>query len=211
MDLHLGDLVPNFDAQTTTGKINFYNWREGTWSILFSHPKAFTPVCTTELGVLALLQKEFEQRNTKIIALSIDNEQNQKQWIKDINEKQNSQIKFPIISDKDAKIAELFGMVRPGEGKDLNVRSVYIIGPDKKVKLILTYPPSTGRNFSEILRVLDSLQLTEKKNVATPANWNPGEQVAVPKNVSDKEAEEIYHGKIKRVHSYLRLVDQPKI
>jgi peroxiredoxin len=209
-DLHLGDQVPDFDTQTTLGKINFYNWLDGKWAVLFSHPKAFTPVCTTELGVLALLNKDFSQRNTKVIALSIDNEESQKNWVKDINEKQNSQITFPIISDEKGLVGELFGMIRPGD-KDLNVRSVYIISPDKKVKLILTYPATTGRNFNEILRVLDSLQLVEKKKVATPANWNPGDQVVIPKDVSDKEADKKYLGKVNRIHPYLRLVDQPKI
>ncbi|MFI5391307.1 MAG: peroxiredoxin [Bacteriovoracales bacterium] len=209
-DLHLGDQVPDFDSQTTLGKINFYKWLDGKWAVMFSHPKAFTPVCTTELGVLALLNKDFSERNTKIIALSIDNEESQKNWVKDINEKQNSPITFPIISDEKGLVGELFGMIRPGD-KDLNVRSVYIISPDKKVKLILTYPATTGRNFNEILRVLDSLQLVEKKKVATPANWNPGDQVVIPKDVSDKEADKKYLGKVTRIHPYLRMVDQPKI
>ena len=211
MDIHLGDQVPDFESSSTSGKIKFHKWLDGHWAILFSHPKAFTPVCTTELGVLALFQKEFNLRNTKVIALSMDNEESQKKWIQDINQKQNSQITFPIIADEKGVVSELFGMIRPNEKKDLNVRSVFIISPDKEVKLILTYPASTGRNFAEILRVLDSLQLTEKKKVATPANWNPGDKVVIPKNVSDKDADKLYNGKVVRVHPYLRYVDQPKI
>lgn len=203
----LGDSVPNFQAQTNQGPIDFYQWADNKWTILFSHPKAFTPVCTTELGILALLEGQFLKRNTKIIALSVDTLEAQNKWIKDINSQQHKSIDYPLIADTNKSISLLLGMIHPNTSEEFTIRSVFIIGPDKKLKLKLTYPASTGRNYGEILRVLDALQLTQTKKVVTPANWQNGSEVLVPPNMSDQEAESYFPNKIRKVLSYLRFTN----
>jgi len=179
MALRLGDIAPDFTQESTEGTINFHEWLGSNWGILFSHPADFTPVCTTELGAVAKLKPDFDKRNVKVIGLSVDNLEDHKAWIKDINETQNTEINFPIISDADKKVATLYDMIHPNASDNNTVRTVYIIGPDKKIKLMITYPPPTGRNFNEILRVIDSLQLTANYSVATPVNWNKGQEVYV--------------------------------
>jgi alkyl hydroperoxide reductase subunit AhpC len=219
MALHIGEEVPNFTAETTEGKINFHEWLGSGWAILFSHPKDFTPVCTTELGYMAGLKPEFEKRNCKVMGLSIDSVSDHQKWSKDIEETQGHAVNFPIVGDFDLKVAKLFDMIHPSasgtaEGRtaadNSTVRSVFIVGPDKKIKLMLTYPMTTGRNFDEVLRVLDSMQLTVKHQVATPVNWKQGDDVIIVPAVSNEAAKEKYPGGWKTVKPYLRLVSQPK-
>lgn len=207
--LRLGDKAPNFDAETSQGKINFYDFLGDSWGILFSHPADYTPVCTTELGAAAKYKDEFDKRNVKVMALSVDGVESHKGWINDINETQNTSVNFPIIADEDRKVADLYDMIHPNADDTLTVRSVYVIAPDKSIKLMITYPASTGRNFEELLRVIDSLQLTAYKKVATPANWKSGEDVVISPSVSNEEAEKLFPKGFKEVKSYLRMTPQP--
>ncbi|EIJ39152.1 peroxiredoxin [Galbibacter orientalis] len=209
--LRLGDKAPNFSAQTSVGEINFHDYLGDSWGILFSHPADYTPVCTTELGTVAKYKDEFEKRNTKVIALSVDGVESHKGWINDINETQNTEVNFPIIADEDRKIAELYDMIHPNADATLTVRSVYIIAPDKSVKLMITYPASTGRNFDELLRVIDSLQLTAYHKVATPANWKHGDEVVISPAISSEDAKNIFTKGFKEVKPYLRLTPQPNL
>ncbi|MDR3461193.1 MAG: peroxiredoxin [Beijerinckiaceae bacterium] len=210
MSLQLGDIAPNFQADTTEGPIDFYNWSEGSWVVLFSHPKNFTPVCTTELGYTAKLKPEFDRRGVKVIGLSVDPLEKHELWAKDIEETQGTALNFPLIADPERKVADLYGMIHPNASDTLTVRSVFVIGPDRKIKLTLTYPASTGRNFDEVLRVIDSLQLTSKHQVATPVNWKNGEDVIIVPAVSDEAAKEKFPGGWKTVKPYLRVVPQPR-
>ncbi len=210
MALQLGDIAPDFEADTTEGHIHFHDWLGNSWGVLFSHPKDFTPVCTTELGAAAKLKPEFDKRGVKVIGLSVDPLDAHRVWSKDIEETQGFAPNFPMIADPDRKIADLYGMIHPNASDTATVRSVFIIGPDKKIKLSLTYPASTGRNFDEILRVIDSLQLTAKHQVATPVNWKAGEDVIIVPSVSDDEARKKYPGGWKAQKPYLRIVPQPK-
>lgn len=207
--LRLGDKAPNFDAETSEGKINFYEFLGDSWGILFSHPADYTPVCTTELGAAARYKEEFDKRNVKVMALSVDGVESHKDWIKDINETQNTTVNFPIIADEDRKVSDLYDMIHPNADDTLTVRSVYVIAPDKTIKLMITYPASTGRNFEELLRVIDSLQLTAYKKVATPANWKSGEDVVISTSVSNEEAEKLFPKGFKEVKPYLRMTPQP--
>ena len=207
--LRLGDIAPDFEAETTQGKIKFHDWLGDSWGVLFSHPADFTPVCTTELGTVANYYPEFEKRNIKVIALSVDGLDSHHEWIKDINETQNTTVNFPIIADEDKRVATLYDMIHPNANENFTVRSVFIIGPDKKIKLTLTYPASTGRNFDELLRVIDSLQLTAKYSVATPANWKDGEKVVISTAVKDEEIAEKFPKGYERVKPYLRMTPQP--
>lgn len=207
--LRLGDKAPNFDAETSEGKINFYDYLGDSWGILFSHPADYTPVCTTELGAAAKYKKEFEKRDVKVLALSVDGVQSHKDWIQDINETQNTTVNFPIIADEDKKVAGLYDMIHPKEDNNLTVRSVYIIDPDKAIKLMITYPASTGRNFDELIRVIDSLQLTANHQVATPANWKNGEDVVISTSISNEEAKDMFPKGFKEVKPYLRLTPDP--
>jgi alkyl hydroperoxide reductase subunit AhpC len=207
--LRLGDIAPDFTAETTEGTINFHEWLGSGWGVLFSHPADYTPVCTTELGTAAKLKSEFDKRNVKIIALSVDALDSHHGWIKDINETQNTTVNFPIIADPDRKVADLYDMIHPNANETFTVRSVFIIGPDKKVKLIITYPASTGRNFHEILRVIDSLQLTANYSVATPANWKDGEDVVIAPAIKDEDILAKFPKGHTRVKPYLRLTPQP--
>jgi len=209
MALQLNDDAPNFIAQSTEGKIDFYEWLGNSWAILFSHPKDFTPVCTTELGAVAKLKPEFDKRNVKVIGLSVDDLGNHEKWSDDIKETQGYKPNFPIIADQDRKVSDLYGMIHPKANDTLTVRSVFVIGPDKKIKLTLTYPASAGRNFDEILRVIDSLQLTANYKVATPANWKRGEDVIISGTVSDEDAKKLFPQGWKTVKPYLRTVKQP--
>jgi alkyl hydroperoxide reductase subunit AhpC len=209
MALQLNDDAPNFIAQSTEGKIDFYEWLGNSWAILFSHPKDFTPVCTTELGAVAKLKPEFDKRNVKVIGLSVDGLSNHEKWSNDIKETQGYKPNFPIIADEDRKVSDLYGMIHPKANDTLTVRSVFVIGPDKKIKLTLTYPASAGRNFDEILRVIDSLQLTANYKVATPANWKRGEDVIISGTVSDEDAKKLFPQGWKTVKPYLRTVKQP--
>jgi len=209
MALLLGDEAPDFTADTTEGTISFHEWLGDGWGVLFSHPADFTPVCTTELGTVAKLKDEFAKRNTKVIAVSVDPLESHKDWVSDINETQNTTVNFPIIADPDRKVADLYGLIHPNASNNTTVRSVFVIGPDKKVKLTITYPASTGRNFAEILRVLDSLQLTANYSVATPANWNEGEDVIIVPAVSDEAAKEKFPKGWKAIKPYLRVTPQP--
>ena len=210
-NIRLGDTAPNFDAETTEGKINFYDYLGDSWGILFSHPSDYTPVCTTELGTVANYKPEFDKRNTKVIALSIDDLESHKGWVKDIEETQEVKLNYPIIADEDKNVSNLYGMIHPNEDNKATVRSVFIISPDKKVKLTLTYPPSTGRNFEEILRVIDSLQLTAYHKVATPANWKQGEEVVISPAVSNEDAKDLFPKGYKEVKPYLRMTPQPNL
>jgi alkyl hydroperoxide reductase subunit AhpC len=217
MALRIGDEAPNFTAETTQGRINFHEWVGDGWAILFSHPKDFTPVCTTELGYMAKLKPEFAKRGCKVLGLSIDPVGDHERWAKDIEETQGAAPNYPIIGDADLEVAKLYDMIHPNAmgGKrtaadNATIRSVFVIGPDKKVKLILTYPMSTGRNFDEVLRVLDSMQLTAKHKVATPVNWKSGEDVIIVPAVSDEEAKQKFPGGWKAPRPYLRIVPQPK-
>jgi alkyl hydroperoxide reductase subunit AhpC len=209
MSLRLGDTAPNFQAKTSVGDIDFYEYLGTGWGILFSHPADYTPVCTTELGKTALLQEEFAKRNTKVLALSVDPVDKHLGWIKDINETQNCTVGFPIVADEDRKVSLLFDFIHPNASATATVRSLVIIGPDKTVKLIITYPASTGRNFVEVLRVLDSLQLTANYSVATPANWKEGEDVIVVPAVSTEDAQKKFPKGLKIVKPYLRYTPQP--
>jgi alkyl hydroperoxide reductase subunit AhpC len=219
MALRIGDEAPDFTADTTAGKIRFHDWIGNGWAILFSHPKDFTPVCTTELGYMARLKPEFDKRNTKILGLSIDAVGDHERWANDIKETQGHAPNYPIIGDSNLEVAKLYDMIHPnasGEAKgrtaadNATVRSVFMIGPDKKIKLILTYPMSTGRNFDEVLRVLDSMQLTAKHKVATPVNWKQGEDVIILASVSDDDAKKAFPDGWKAPRPYLRIVPQPK-
>lgn len=219
MTLRLGDEAPDFTAETTQGKISFHEWIGDGWAILFSHPKDFTPVCTTELGYMAKLKPEFDKRNTRIIGLSIDPVSDHQRWMKDIEETQGCKLNYPLIGDPELTVAKLYDMIHPnasGEAKgrtaqdNATIRSVFVIGPDKKIKLMLTYPMSTGRNFDEVLRVLDSIQLTASHKVATPVNWKQGEDVIIVPSVSDDEARAIYPQGWKAPRPYLRIVPQPR-
>ena len=209
MSLRLGDIAPNFTAQTTVGEIDFYNYLGDGWGVLFSHPADYTPVCTTELGKTALLQEEFAKRNVKVLALSVDPLDKHHGWVNDINETQNVTVGFPIIADADKSIANTYGMIHPNASETFTVRSLFIIGPDKKVKLMITYPASTGRNFHEVLRVIDSLQLTANYSVATPADWKDGEDVIVVPAVSTEAALEKFPKGLNIVKPYLRYTPQP--
>lgn len=209
--LRLGDIAPDFTAESSSGTIHFHEWLGNSWGILFSHPADFTPVCTTELGASAKLKPEFDKRNVKILALSVDPVDSHREWIKDINETQNTEVNFPIIADHDRKVADLYDMIHPNANETFTVRSVFIIGPDKKIKLTITYPASTGRNFNELLRVIDSLQLTANYSVATPANWNAGEEVVIALSVKDDEIAGKFPKGYKRVKPYLRLTPQPNL
>lgn len=209
MSLHLGDEVPNFTANTTIGPIDFYEYLGDSWGVLFSHPADYTPVCTTELGRTAALKDEFARRNVKVLALSVDPLDKHHGWVNDINETQNVKVDFPIIADEDKKVAGLYDMIHPNASATATVRSLYIIGPDKKLKLYITYPASTGRNFLEILRVIDSLQLTANYSVATPANWEEGQDVIVVPAVSTEDAIKKFPKGVKVVKPYLRYTPQP--
>lgn len=209
MAIRLGDEAPNFTADTTEGTINFHEWLGDGWGILFSHPKDYTPVCTTELGTVAKLQDEFAKRKTKTIAVSVDDLDSHNGWISDINETQNTTMNYPIIADPDRKVADLYDMIHPNADNTLTVRSVFIIGPDKKVKLTLTYPAATGRNFDEILRVLDGLQLTSDYQVATPANWKDGDDCIIVPSVKDEEIPAKFPKGHTVIKPYLRTTPQP--
>lgn len=211
MSLRLGDTVPNFQAKTSVGDIDLYEYLGDGWGVLFSHPADYTPVCTTELGRTALLQDEFRKRNVKALAVSVDGLEKHAGWIKDINETQNCSVDFPIIADEDKKVAELYDMIHPNASATATVRSLFIIGPDKKLKLSITYPASTGRNFHEVLRVIDSLQLTANYSVATPANWVAGEDVIVVPAVSTEDAVKKFPKGVKVVKPYLRYTPQPNV
>jgi alkyl hydroperoxide reductase subunit AhpC len=218
MSLRINDTAPSFTAKTTKGSIDFHQWIGDAWAVLFSHPKDFTPVCTTELGYMAKIEPEFTKRNTKLIGLSVDPVEDHEKWSKDIEETQGAVVKYPLIGDSDLAVAKLYNMLpaeEPGTSAgrtaatNATVRSVFIVGPDKKIKLMLTYPMTTGRNFDEILRVIDSLQLTAKHKVATPANWKQGEDVIISGSVSDDDAKKIYPDGWKAPKPYLRIVKQP--
>ncbi|MEX0830383.1 MAG: peroxiredoxin [Nitrospirales bacterium] len=209
MGLRLGDEAPNFTAETTEGTVNFHEWLGDGWGILFSHPKDFTPVCTTELGAMAKINEDFKKRNVKVLAVSVDPIDSHKGWVKDINETQNCTVSYPIIADPEKKVANLYDMIHPNALDNMTVRSVFIIGPDKKVKLMLTYPASTGRNFQEILRVVDSLQLTAKFKVATPANWKDGEDCIITPAVTDADIPNLFPKGHRVVKPYLRYTPQP--
>jgi len=210
MALQLGDTAPNFKADTTEGPIDLYEYMGDGWAVLFSHPKDFTPVCTTELGEVARLKKEFDRRGVKVLGLSVDAVKDHTAWAGDIKETQGYALNFPLIGDPDRKISDLYGMIHPNANDTLTVRSVFVIGPDKKVKLMITYPASTGRNFEEILRVIDSLQLTAKHSVATPVNWKSGEDCIIVPSVSDEDAKKKFPGGWKALKPYLRIVPQPR-
>ena len=209
MSLRLGDIAPDFHADTTQGPISFHDWIENSWVLFFSHPADFTPVCTTELGKTALLHGEFEKRGVKVLALSVDPVEKHVGWIKDINETQHVSVEFPIIADEDKKVSELYDFIHPNASATLTVRSLVIIAPDKTVKLIITYPASTGRNFVEVLRVIDSLQLTANYSVATPADWKEGEDVIVVPAITTEAAIEKFPKGVKVVKPYLRYTPQP--
>ena len=209
--LRLGDEAPNFTAQTTEGEINFHDWLGEGWGILFSHPADYTPVCTTELGTVARYKPEFDKRNVKVIALSVDGLESHKGWIKDINETQHTTVNFPIIADEDKKVSKLYDMIHPNADSQHTVRSVFVIGPDKKIKLTITYPASTGRNFDELLRIIDSLQLTAYHKVATPANWKSGEDCVIVPSVADADIPKLFPKGHTEVKPYLRLTPQPNM
>ena len=211
MALRLGDQAPNFKAQTTDGEIDFHEYLGNGWGILFSHPADYTPVCTTELGKTAMLRDEFEKRNVKVLAVSVDPMDKHEGWVKDINETQNTTVNFPLIADSDRKVAELYDMIHPNANATQTVRSLFVIGPDKLIKLIITYPASTGRNFVEVLRVIDSLQLTANYSVATPADWKKGEDVIVVPAVSTEDAIKKFPKGVKIVKPYLRYTPQPDL
>ncbi|HVU21385.1 MAG TPA: peroxiredoxin [Rhizomicrobium sp.] len=217
MSLRIGDTAPDFEAETTEGKIHFHDWIGDSWAVLFSHPKDYTPVCTTELGYMARIKSEFDKRNVKIIGLSADPVSSHGGWAKDIEETQGAAVNYPMIGDADLKVAKLYNMLPaeavPGQrtaADNLTVRNVFVVGPDKKIKLILVYPMTTGRNFDEVLRVIDSLQLTAKHKVATPVNWKQGEDVIIVPSIPDEEAKKVYPGGWKTLKPYLRIVPQPK-
>ncbi len=209
MTLRLGDQAPNFTAETTEGSVSFHDWIGDGWAILFSHPKDFTPVCTTELGTLASMRDQFVKRNCKVLGISVDAIDDHKAWSKDIEEVTGHALNFPLIADPDRKVANLYDMIHPNADNTFTVRSVFVIGPDKTIKLMLTYPASTGRNFPELLRVLDSLQLTARKQVATPADWKPGDDCIIVPTVTNEQAKTMFPGGWKEVKPYLRLVTIP--
>jgi alkyl hydroperoxide reductase subunit AhpC len=209
MAIRLGDTAPDFTAETTQGTVNFHDWLGDSWGILFSHPKDYTPVCTTELGYTAKLKPEFEKRNVKVIGLSVDPLDSHEGWAKDIEETQGVALNFPVIADSDRKVSDLYDMIHPNANDTLTVRSVYVVGPDKKVKLTITYPASTGRNFDEILRVIDSLQLTANYSVATPVNWKDGDDCIIVPSVSDEDAKAKFPAGWKTIKPYLRVTPQP--
>ncbi len=220
MSLRIGDTAPDFEADTTSGHIKFHEWLGGSWGVLFSHPKDFTPICTTELGYMAKLKPEFDKRNVKVIGLSVDPVENHKKWSNDIKETQGHAPNYPMIGDTDLKISKLYGMLPAAtagtsEGRtamdNMTVRNVFVVGPDKKIKLIIVYPMTTGRNFDEVLRGIDSLQLTAKHRVATPVNWKQGDDVIIVGSVSDEEAKKIYPDGWKAPRPYLRIVPQPNV
>ena len=211
MALRLGDIAPDFIAETTDGKIHFHEWLGNSWCVFFSHPKDFTPVCTTELGAVSKIKQEFDKRGAKVIGISVDSIESHKGWVQDINETQNTKLNFPLIADPERKTAVLYDMLDPTSKDNLTARSVYIIAPDKKIKLMLTYPASTGRNFWEILRALDSVQLTAQYSVATPADWKYGQDCIVVPSLSDEEAQKRFPKGFKRVRPYLRLTPQPNL
>ncbi|MCX7070523.1 MAG: peroxiredoxin [Gammaproteobacteria bacterium] len=210
MTLRLGDIVPDFTADTTEGPIRFHDWLGTSWGVLFSHPKNYTPVCTTELGYTAKLKPEFERRNVKAIGLSVDKLEDHHGWAKDIEETQGAALNFPLIADADRKVADLYDMIHPNASDSFTVRSVFVIDPNKKLRLSLTYPASTGRNFDEILRVIDSLQLTDRHKVATPVNWKQGEDVIIVPALKNEDAAKLFPGGWKTLKPYLRVVPQPK-
>lgn len=219
MSFHIGDTAPDFEADTTQGRIKFHDWIGDSWCILFSHPKDFTPVCTTELGYMAKLEPEFKRRNVKIIGLSVDPVDNHAKWAVDIEETQGAKPNYPMIGDPDLRISKLYGMLPASAGGDASVRTpadnqtvrnIFVIGPDKKIKLIMVYPMTTGRNFDEVLRIVDSLQLTSTHKVATPVNWRPGDDVIIAGSVSDEEAKKIYPDGWNAPRPYLRIIPQPK-
>jgi len=210
MTLRLGDIVPDFTAETTEGPIRFHDWLGTSWGVLFSHPKNYTPVCTTELGYTAKLKPEFERRNVKAIGLSVDKLEDHHGWAKDIEETQGAALNFPLIADADRKVADLYDMIHPNASDSFTVRSVFVIDPNKKLRLSLTYPASTGRNFDEILRVIDSLQLTDKHKVATPVNWKHGEDVIIVPALKNEDAAKLFPDGWKTLKPYLRVVPQPK-
>jgi len=207
MSLRIGDTAPNFTVATTSGEIDFHDWIGESWVFFFSHPADFTPVCTTEMGRTAQLSGEFEARNTKPIGLSTDSVNEHLEWIRDVDDTQNTTLEFPIVADPDTEIAQLYGMIHPGESETAAVRSVFIIDPNKKIRLTMTYPMSVGRNFDEILRVIDALQLGDKNGIATPADWRPGDKVIIPPTVSNEEANAKFPQGFDEVRSYLRYVD----
>ena len=209
MTLRLGDLAPDFEQDSTDGRIKFHDWIGNSWAILFSHPKDFTPVCTTELGEVARLKPEFDKRNTKVIGLSVDGLKEHQGWVADIKETQGHALNFPLLADSDRKVSELYDMIHPNMDQTATVRSVFIIGPDKKVKLQITYPMSTGRNFDEIIRVLDSLQLTANFKVATPVNWRDGQDCIIPPSIPDAEADSLFPKGYQKIKPYLRVTPQP--
>jgi alkyl hydroperoxide reductase subunit AhpC len=211
MGLRLGDIAPDFEAPSTEGNIHFHNWLGSSWGVLFSHPADFTPVCTTELGAVAKLRAEFDKRNVKVLALSVDGLQSHAQWIGDINETQKTQVNFPILADPEFTVSNLYDMVHPNASDKFTVRSVFVIGPDKKVKLTITYPASTGRNFDELLRVIDSLQLTANYSVATPANWKQGEDVVIAPAIKDEDIPARFPKGHQRIKPYLRTTPQPNL
>ena len=209
MAVKIGDTAPDFQAQTTEGPISFHDWIGDSWAVLFSHPKDFTPVCTTELGAMAKITNEFKKRGVKVLAISVDPLDSHKGWIKDINETQNANVNFPMIADPEKKVAMLYDMIHPNALDNMTVRSVFVIGPDKKIKLMITYPASCGRNFDELLRVVDSLQLTSKFKVATPVNWKDGQDCIITPAVTDAEAKTLFPKGFRAVKPYLRYTPQP--
>ncbi len=209
--IRLGDVAPNFTAKTTEGEINFHEWLGDSWGILFSHPADYTPVCTTELGTVAKYKAEFDKRNVKVLALSVDGLESHYDWIKDVNETQHTTVNFPIIADEDRKVSELYDMIHPNASAKFTVRSVFVIGADKTIKLIITYPASTGRNFDELLRVIDSLQLTAYQKVATPANWQNGDDCVIVPTVSLEEIPKLFPKGYTEIKPYLRMTPQPNL
>ena len=207
--LQLGNTVPNFSQQSSLGKIDFYDWAGDSWVVFFSHPADYTPVCTTELGNVAKLKPEFDKRGVKVIALSVDGEESHQGWINDINETQDTTVNYPIVADADKSVATLYGMIHPDANDKVTVRTVFIIDPQKKLRLSLTYPPSTGRNFQEILRVIDSMQLTDNYSVATPVDWQDGEDVVVSPSIPTEEAKQKFPKGVTEIKSYLRMTPQP--
>ena len=211
MATRLGDIAPNFTAQTTEGEVDFHQWLGDSWGVLFSHPGDFTPVCTTELGMVAKIKGEFAKRNVKVLAISVDPIDSHQKWISDINETQSCTMNFPIIADPQRTVAMAYDMIHPNADDKATVRSVFVIGPDKKIKLTLTYPASTGRNFAEILRVIDSLQLTAKYRVATPADWKEGQDCIVVPAISDDDAAKLFPKGVRKIKPYLRYTPQPNL
>ena len=209
MVLQLGDVVPNFTQQSSEGEIDFYSWAGDSWVVLFSHPADYTPVCTTELGEVSRLKPEFDKRNVKVIALSVDDAESHKGWISDINDTQGTVVNYPILTDDDKKVSDLYGMIHPNANAKVTVRTVFVIDPERKLRLTITYPPSTGRNFQEILRTIDSLQLTDKYSVATPVNWQDGEDVVVAPSIPTEEAKQKFPKGVTEIRPYLRMTPQP--